>query len=499
LSDTDKASSGIANLDNILGGGFVRHRIHLLEGRPGTGKTTLALQFLFEGRKRGEKTLYIALSETAQELESSAASHGWTLEGIAIFELAPPDADSADEQRQTLFHSSEVELGEVTRQIFAEVERVNPACVVLDSLSEMNMLAQNPLRYRRQILALKRFLTKRGTTALLLDDLTAPEHDLQLHSIAHGVVTLEQNALDYGTERRRLRVAKLRGINFHNGFHDYEIRAGGLEVFPRLNVSGRQSPLGPQSQSIVRSVAPQLDDMLGGGLRCGTSTLLMGPAGSGKSSVALSYVVNAVKQDERAALYAFDESTESICGRAAGLNMDIRSYVESGRLTLRKINPAEMSPGEFVQMVSRSVTDDKAKIVVIDSLNGYLNAMPEEQNLVLQMHDLLTFLNQRDVLSFVIVAQHGLIGSMQSPVDLSYLSDNVLLLRFFEADGRIRKAVSVIKKRVGAHEESIREFRLNSKGLQVGEPLTGFQGIMTGVPNYQGTQAMLKVPGANAR
>jgi circadian clock protein KaiC len=427
----------------------------------------------------------------------SAASHGWTLDGIAMFELAPPD-DTAQEQRQTMFHSSEVELGEAARQIFAEVERVNPARLVLDSLSEMSMLAQNPLRYRRQILALKSFLTKKGITALLLDDLSAPDGDLQLHSIAHGVVTLEQNALDYGSERRRLRVAKLRGVSFHSGYHDYEIRMGGLEIFPRLSVSGHRSPPGPAAQGIVRSVATQLDDMLGGGLRRGTSTLLMGPAGSGKSSVALSYVVNAVKQGEHAALYAFDESAESIYGRAAGLQMDIKPYVESGLLTLRQVNPAEMSPGEFTQLVCRSVLDDNAKIVVIDSLNGYLNAMPQEQTLVLQMHDLLTFLNQHDVLSFVIVAQHGLIGHMQSPVDLSYLSDNVLLLRFFEAEGRIRKAISVIKKRVGSHEESIREFRLGKSGLHVGEPLTGFQGIMTGVPGYRGSQEMLKVPGVDA-
>jgi circadian clock protein KaiC len=495
LAAIDRASSGIEALDTILSGGYVRHRIHLLEGRPGSGKTTLALQFLFEGRRLGEKTLYITLSETADELRSSAATHGWSLDGIDIFETQPADIEESGDNRQTLFHSSEIELGEVAQLISDKIDSANPARIVLDSLSEMNMLAQSPLRYRRHILALKRYLTKKGATVLLLDDLTAVDHDLQLHSIAHGVITLEQLPVSYGAERRRLRIAKMRGVSFQSGYHDYEIRTGGLDVFPRLALSKETPPPTKRSNAVFRSVAKELDDMLGGGLRRGTSTLLIGPAGSGKSSIALSYVVNAARHGEQTALYAFDEGLDSIFERGAGLGMDIRDHVKSGIVQLTQINPAEMSPGEFTRIAIRDVLNG-AKVIVIDSLNGYLNAMPDEKNLVLQMHELLNFLNQRDVLTIVVVAQHGQVGNMQSTIDLSYLSDNVLLLRFFEAEGRIRKAISVLKKRVGSHQETIREFRLSNDGLKVGEPLVNFQGIMTGVPVYRGHEGTLKPPRA---
>jgi circadian clock protein KaiC len=483
------ASSGITHLDDILGGGFVRHRIHLVEGTPGTGKTTLGLQFLLAGRQAREKTLYITLSETIEELHGTAKAHGWDLENIDIFELMPSDADPSGDSGQTMFHPSEVELGETMRLLFQTIEGSKPARIVVDSLSEVRLLAQSALRYRRQILALKQFLARRSVTVLMLDDMTSESHDLQLHSIAHGVVTLEQLALDYGAERRRLRVTKLRGVRFRGGYHDYAIRTGGLEVFPRL-VAGDHP--GQFKKEVVRSVSPELDEMLGGGIHRGTSTLLIGPAGSGKSSIALSYLIATAKRGEHAALFAFDESMSSIRDRSAGLGMAIEPFVASGQITLEQINPAEMSPGEFTEFVRRTVGQNESKVVVIDTLNGLLNAMPEERHLILQVHELLTFLSQAGVLTILIIAQHGMVGAMQNPLDLSYISDTVLLLRFFEAHGEIRKAISVMKKRVGSHQSSIRELRLSEKGLQVGEPLTEFQGIMTGVPTYAGPRPMLK-------
>ncbi len=488
MNDKVPASSGIGRLDDILAGGFVRKRIHLIEGSPGTGKTTLGLQFLLAGREAGEKTLYITLSETAEELRSTAEAHGWTLDGIDIFELTPPDADPAGEAGQTMFHSSEVELGQTMRQLFEVVERRRPARIVVDSLSEVRLLAQSALRYRRQILTLKQFLARKSVTVLMLDDMTSEGHDLQLHSIAHGVITLEQLALDYGAERRRLRVVKMRGVRFRGGYHDYAIRTGGLAVFPRLVTAAHS---GEFRKEIVESVSPELDQMLGGGIHRGTSTLLIGPAGSGKSSVALSYLVGAARRGEHAALFAFDENLASIHERSAALGMAIAPLVSDGRVALEQINPAEMSPGEFMQLVRGTVETRATKVVVIDTLNGLLNAMPEERHLILQVHELLTFLSQAGVLTILIVAQHGMVGPMKNPLDLSYLSDTVLLLRFFEARGEIRKAISVMKKRVGPHESSIRELRLSDHGVQVGKPLTEFQGIMTGVPTYAGPQRML--------
>jgi circadian clock protein KaiC len=489
MSAEERASSGIRPLDDILAGGFVPHRIYLIEGTPGTGKTTLGLQFLLAGRHAGEKTLYITLSETGEELRATARAHRWELDGIDMFELMPPDGDLLGESGQTLFHPSEVELGETMRLLFRQIERSKPARIVLDSLSEVRLLAQSPLRYRRQILALKQFLVRKNATVMMLDDMTSETHDLQLHSIAHGVVTLEQLALDYGAERRRLRVTKMRGVRFRGGYHDYAIRTGGLEVFPRL-VAAEHA--GDVSKEAVRSVSPELDEMLGGGVQRGTSTLLIGPAGSGKSSIALSYLVAAAQRGEHTALFAFDESSSSIRDRSAGLGMPVEPFVAAGRMTLEQINPAEMSPGEFTELVRRTVEENGTRTVVIDTLNGLLNAMPEERHLILQVHELLTFLSQVGVLTILIIAQHGLLGPMQNPLDLSYISDTVLLLRFFEARGEIRKAISVMKKRVGSHQRSIREFRLSDKGLRVGEPLVEFQGIMTGVPSYDGPRPMLE-------
>ncbi len=483
---TDKATSGIPTLDEILGGGgFVKKRIHLLEGAPGTGKTTLGLQFLMAGRDLGEKTLFITLSESKEELEHVAASHGWSLRGIEIFEMMPVGEAAG----QTVFHSSEVELGETTRTLFNAIDRIKPMRLVLDSLAEMRLLAESALRYRRQILAIKQFLLSKGATVLMLDDMTTSPADLQLHSIVHGVLTLEQLAFEYGAERRRLRVTKMRGVRFSGGYHDYIIRTGGMQVFPRLIAIPPQTPF---KKDIVKSVSPQLDEILGGGLRRGTSTLLIGPAGSGKSSVALSYLVAAAQRGEHAAMFAFDETMESIVSRSAGIKLALEPYIKEGLIDIDQINPAEMSPGEFTGRVCASVEKNGAKVVVIDSLNGLMNAMPDERHLILQVHELLTFLSQHGVLTLMVIAQHGMVGVMQNPLDLSYISDNVLLLRYFEAAGKIRKAISVMKKRVGSHQDSIRELRISGEGLQVGEPLNEFQGIMTGVPRYTGPEPLLK-------
>jgi len=487
LPGSDRAPSGLAGLDHILGGGFVAGRLHLIEGKPGTGKTTLGLQFILAGRDRSERVLYISMSETSGELQTVAATHGWSLEGIEVCELVPPDIEEECNQ-QTMFRSSEVELGETMRLLFDRIERANPERVVIDSLSEMQLLAQSPLRYRRQMFALKYFLAQRDATVLVLDDMTSNSHDLQLHSMVHGVIALEELARDYGAERRRLRVTKMRGVRFRGGYHDFAIRTGGLEIFPRL-VSSAQNRTLPKE--VVQSGSEQLDALLGGGLRRGTSALLIGPTGSGKSSVALSIAYNAARLGDGTALYAFDESIESITERASGLGMEIGPLLDSGAIDLREINPAEMSPGEFTALVCRDVTDGNTRIVVIDSLNGYLQAMPQERFLPLEIHQLLTQLNRQGVLTILVMAQHGLVGVVESPIDISYLSDAVLLLRFFEAQGRVYKAISVLKKRVGAHEDTIRELRLSAQGLQVGEPLRDFQGVMSGIPTYVGSQPMI--------
>ncbi len=484
----DRARSGIDKLDDILAGGFVRHRLHLVEGTPGTGKTTLGLQFLLKGRAEGEKTLYVSLSEAADELGATAATHQWDLEGIDVFDLMPPESALAGASGQTLFHPSEVELGETMNLLIEHIDRLKPTRVVLDSLSEVRLLAQSALRYRRQILALKQYFARQGATVLLLDDMTSETHDLQLHSIAHGVITLEQLAIGYGAERRRLRITKMRGVQFRGGYHDYSIKTGGLDIFPRLIATH----FGDSVKDVVHGVSPELDEMLGGGVRRGTSVLLVGPAGSGKSSIAISYVTAAAQRGEHCALFAFDESAGSIRDRAAGLGMPIDPFIASGLIRLQPLNPAEMSPGEFSELVRDMVERHDTKIVVIDTLNGLLNAMPEERHLILQVHELLTYLNEAGVLTVLIVAQHGMVGSMHNSIDLSYISDTVLLLRYFEAEGEIRKAISVMKKRVGSHQSSIREFRLSDKGLQVGQPLTAFEGIMTGVPNYTGPRRLLK-------
>ena len=473
-------STGIEGLDDVLAGGLTPHHLYLIEGVPGSGKTTLALQFLMEGARRGEPVLYVTLSETEQELREIAASHGWSLEGITLRELVPSEASLRPDEQYTMFHPSEVELGETTREILADVERIKPTRAVFDSMSELRLLSGNPLRYRRQILALKQFLSGRDCTVLFLDDLTAPSQDLQVQSIAHGVVRLEQLYPEYGAERRRLIVVKYRGVSFRGGYHDYLIRRGGIDVYPRLVAGEHRRAVADEKLS---SGIGALDTLLGGGLERGTSTLIVGAAGTGKSSLAAQFVAAAAARGQKAAMFIFDESTHTLLTRAAGLGIELQRPVDTGRVMLHQIDPAELSPGGFVHAIREAVAKHDVSIVVIDSLNGYLNAMPGEKFLIIQLHELLTFLGQAGVATLLIGAHHGMIGAhMIAPVDASYLADAVILMRYFEAKGEVRQAISVIKKRGGAHERSIREFRMEKGRISVGPPLREFRGILTGVP-----------------
>lgn len=475
--------TGIQGLDDILGGGLTASRLYLIEGDPGTGKTTLGLKFLLEGVKHGERGVYVTLSETKDELEAVAESHGWSLDGITVTELAPTEDSLAAESENTMFHPSELELGATTKVVLQDVERVKPQRVVFDSLSEMRLLAQNSLRYRRQILALKQFFVGRKCTVLLLDDRTGNEVDSQLQSLAHGVVSLERRSPEYGVMQRRLQIVKMRGKPFRPGYHDYTIVEGGLDVFPRLVAAEHHDAFKPEQ---VKSGLAELDALVCGGLDKGTSTLLMGPAGSGKSTIATQYAVAAAARGERAAFFLFDEGTTTLLARSAALGLDLRNHLASGRVAVRQIDPGAISAGEFVHLVRREVDEQQAKVVVIDSLNGYLNSMPEARFLAIQLHELLVYLGQRGVTTILVVAQHGLIGAMETPVDASYLADSVILLRFFEAGGRVRQAISVVKKRSGEHERTIRELEFKSGGIRIGAPLANFQGVMTGVPSYLG-------------
>ncbi len=484
-TDLPRISTGSEGLDDILGGGFDANRMYLYEGRPGTGKTTIALQFLLRGVRNGERVLYISLSETERELRLVAKRHGWSLKGVDVFELVPPETTLDPARELTVFHPAEMELTETTNLVFKEVQRVNPTRVVLDSLSELRLLAQNPLRYRRQVLALKHFFTNRNCTVVLLDDLTSSQDDLQLHSIAHGVVMLEQLAIEYGAERRRLRVVKMRGIRFRGGFHDFTIETGGLKIFPRLVAAEHHKRFAGE---FTPSGNAELDQLLGGGLERGTNALLIGAAGVGKSSVALTYAIAAAERGEHAVFFAFDEGRGTVEARARTLGLPLERHVRSGAIRFQQIDPAELSPGEFAANVRDSVEADNARVVVVDSLNGYLNAMPDERFLILQMHELLTYLGQQGVLSILVLAQHGLVGPMDTPLDISYLSDAVLMLRYFELAGTVRRALSVVKKRTGNHEHTIREFRLTGSGIRLGPPLKQFSGIFSGNPRFTGSE-----------
>ncbi|MEE3622588.1 ATPase domain-containing protein [Nitrospirillum sp. BR 11752] len=481
----EKISTGNPGLDAILRGGLPPRRLYLLEGMPGSGKTTLALEFLRAGAAAGERTLYITLSETREELAVVAASHGWSIGDFDVFELSAVDAVLGDGRQQSILHPWEVELGETVRLIQREVERVQPQRVVFDSLSEMRLLAQDPLRYRRQVLGLKQFFAGRNSTVIFVDDMTSPDDgkDCHLHSICHGVVTLERLTLDFGPARRRLQVQKLRGVDFVAGFHDFTIRTGGLEIYPRLIASHHHAPY---REEPVGCGVKELDAMLNGGPLRGTSTLITGPAGTGKTTITLQYLYAACERGECATLYEFDERIGTLLSRAADFGLDISRHLESGRLRVEQVEPAALSPGEFTHRVRHEVESRSISMLVIDSLNGYMASMPQEKQLILQMHELLSYLNQQGVVTFLINPQQGLLGSMASNLNISYIADTVLLLRFFEAEGRMRKAVSVLKNRAGPHEDAIREFKVDASGLRVGRPLTAFRGVMTGTPEYTG-------------
>lgn len=486
LPFSDLAPTGVPGLDELIGGGLPAGRLYLLEGEPGSGKTTLALQFLLQATQSGESSLYITLSETAEELNAVAWSHGWDLAGIPMFELAQADAALGADREQTLLHPWEVELGETMRLILEKVEQVQPRRVVFDSLSEMRLLAQDPLRYRRQVLALKQYFAARGVTVLLIDDRTgnSGERDSHLHSLSHGVITLERLTLDFGNTRRRLQVQKLRGVSFRAGFHDFVLDRGGIVVHPRLVAAHFHKPFVGEPLS---SDLPELDALLGGGPLRGTSTLIIGPSGSGKTNLGLQYVVAACKRGERAAIYEFDERIGTLLQRARLLGFDLQRHIDAGLLELRQVDPGVISPGEFTCLVKDEVEHRGTRLLMIDSLSGYLAAMPQEKQLILQLHELLSYLNQQGIATLLVNAQHSLVGSMATgDLYVSHLADAVLLLRFFEAAGRIRKALSVIKNRGGPHEETIRELRIDAKGVRVGEVLSHFKGILTGVPEYVG-------------
>ncbi len=479
----DKAEIGIFGLDDVLAGGLARGRVYLLEGSPGTGKTTLALQFLLQGAKQGEKGFYVTLSESEQELRDSAASHGWSLDPIGLFEVVPPESLLDADQQQSLLYSSDLELGETTKLIFEGIERAKPARIVLDSLSEIRLLAQSSLRYRRQILAMKHYFARHGATVLMLDDLTTDTMDKTVHSVAHGVIRLEELAPSYGAERRRLRVIKYRGQKFRGGYHDFAIETGGVKVFPRLVAAEHKTGF---ARTRVQSGNAELDGLLKGGVERGSSTLILGPAGTGKSLLTLQFITAAVERGERAALFVFDEEVGLLFARAKEMGIDLEALSAGGNLLVEQVDAAEKSPGEFAHRVRGCVDQRNIRTVVIDSLNGYQAAMPEEQDLILHIHELLQYLNRQGVCTFLTVAQHGLVGDMRAPVDVTYLADTVVLLRYFEAAGRVRRAISIVKKRAGSHEDTIREFRIGERGITIGPPLEEFQGVLRGVPVYVG-------------
>jgi circadian clock protein KaiC len=468
----------------VLGGGLARNRLHLLEGSPGTGKTTIALQFLMAGAEAGETGIYVSLAETEHELRDGARSHGWIIDdAVEVFELVPPESVLDPDQHQSLLYSSDLELGETIQRIFEAIERLKPQRVVIDSLSEIRLLAQSSLRYRRQILALKHYFAQHSSTVIMLDDLTTESTDRAVHSIAHSVIHLDQLAPIYGGERRRLRIIKCRGQSFRGGYHDFVIGPGGVQVFPRLVAAEHRTAF---SGDTLSSGSNALDALLGGGVAAGSSTLVIGPAGTGKSLVILSYIAAAVARGERAALFVFDEETGLLFARAKGMGIDLAAMQAAGKLIVEQMDAAELSPGEFTHRVRICVDREHTRIVAIDSLNGYQAAMPEEQFLVLHLHELLQYLNRRGAATFLAVAQHGMIGDMKQTIDVTYLADTVLLLRYFEARGRVRRAISVIKKRAGSHEDTIREFQIGSNGINVGPALQEFQGVLRGVPTYIG-------------
>jgi len=486
---SSRQTTGIAGLDDVLAGGLPSDRLYVVEGDPGSGKTTLALQFLREGVRLGHRTLYVTLSETLDELNDVAVSHGWNLDGINLLELNAISDRLEEEANYTVYHPMDVELGETVKRIRNEVERLNPQRVALDSVSELKILSQTSVRYRREILGLKQFFAGRNCTVLVLDDRTTSEGEQQLQSIAHGVIRMEREEREYGTTRRQIHIVKMRGVRFQDGRHDFVIQTGGLELYPRLS-AGATTPV--VHDGSVESGSSELDALLGGGLDRGSSTLLLGPAGAGKTTLSSHYLMAALKRGEQTACYLFEESRETFLRRSEGFGMDFKPFLASGKLELVQIDIGDLSPGEFSARVRRIVEERKASFIVIDSLNGYLNGMPSERFLLIHLHELLTYLGQKGIVTLITVAQHGMLGSsMQTPVDVSFLADTVVVLRFFEAGGMVRQAISVVKKRRGAHERTLRELKIGATGMQVGEVLQDFEGVLTGVPRYVGKRARL--------
>jgi circadian clock protein KaiC len=484
-----KASTGIEGLDNILSGGFPGNWTYLIQGEAGTGKTTLGMQFLLAGASAGERVLYVTVSHTTRALQEIAHSHGWSLAGVDIFELSAGDAATKLAADQTVFRTNEVELSETADAVLQAIERAKPARVVFDSLEQLRLLAASPLRYQKQMLALMQKLGEFESTALFLDANPPQGGDRELQALVHGMIELERTSPDYGGMRRRLQVVKVRGLAYHSGYHDFKIRSGGLEVYPRLESVGIREH---RSSKMVKSSVEELDALLGGGLEEGTACLIVGPTGAGKSTVATLYAFAAAKAGERAAVFLFDERPETFYRRSAGMNMDVRPLVEAGAMSVRQVSTGELSPGEFAHWVRRAVDENGAKVVVIDSLTGYMNAMPQEHLLITQMHELLSYLSQRGVLTLLVMAQSGVLGSEEiEPIDISYLADSILLLRNFEDEGAVRRAIAVIKKRQARHERTIRELSITASGLQVGKPLTTFSGVLSSTPRFEGNRQEL--------
>lgn len=479
----EKCATGVPGLDEVLGGGLPRNHLYLLQGKPGTGKTTMALQFLIQGAKEKESVLYITFSETKIELEAVAKSHGWDLSAISIIELSTINNNTNNNQQTTLFHSSEMELTSTITLIFDKIKETKATRIVFDSVSELRLLADSSLRYRRQMLAFKEFFIGRGATVLFLDDLTSEAGDVHVQSIVHGVLLLEKFRAGYGAERRQFHISKMRGVDFRSGTHDYLIKKGGIRIFPRLISGEHKANFTPE---VYSSGVPQLDSLLGGGLDRGTSNLILGPPGTGKSTIALRYAIAAADRGKKVAIYSFEESSTNLELRAKSLEMNLMPHLKSGLIKLRKIDPAELTPGQFTALLRETTDEQNADMVIIDSLNGYIHAMPEQQFLMLQLHELLSYLGSKGVVTIMILAQAGIMGNMQTPLDLTYLADSVVITRFFEAFGSVKKAISVIKKRTGAHEETLRELRIGKGGVLVGPVLKEFSGVFTGVPRYSG-------------
>lgn len=481
--------TGITGFDNILNGGFPENRLYLMQGEPGTGKTTLAFQFLLEGVSIGQRCLYISFSESREELQSVADSHNWDISQLNMLELGSIEDQLKPESQNTIFYPSEVEMNQTINVLYDEIERIKPHRVVFDSISEMRMLAESSLRYRRQMLALKQYFAKQNCTVLMLDDLTTSPKDLQVQSIVHGVINLQKLHPEFGNERRRLNIVKLRGIDYMGGFHDYIIKKGGIDVFPRM-ISAHHN-LKPNFHKFSSGIQ-DLDKLMGGGLDGGTSTLFLGPAGTGKSTLSIQYAYAAAERGEKAIVFAFEESLATLLLRTSAIGMNIQKHIDSGTMKILKIDPAQLSPGEFSDRIRKVVLEENFKVVSIDSLNGYLHAMPEEQFLTLQLHELLTFLSGQGVATLLVLAQQGMLGHMMNtPIDLTYLADTVVITRYFENAGTVRKAVSVIKQRSGLHESTIRELTFTKNGLVVGKPLTEFRGVLTGVPEYTASSEKL--------